>query len=165
RLVLGHAEHPADDQVGLVVRVAGLIERAPLLELPRLAGEPRRDAALDAGEIRGNEPAAGAGADKAAHDAADDGERLRGRGSDGIEVAREDRLDRAVGVVEPVGSLEILNLCAERRPSPGARSMECKCTADATIIVAAINESLRLRGRRVSSSAPQLQHTDELSLQ
>ena len=118
--------------------VAARVEVGPELELRTLAGEPRQHPALDAAEVRGDEPVPRCRYDCRAGDAADDRERIVVVLFDPLVVAGRNELDRR-RQVEPIRLFQVLRLHAVGSPPPRSRPVIFERSAN-TVAVAGLCE-------------------------
>jgi hypothetical protein len=142
--------------VGLKFWIAGLVELGVRLELPLFTREPGQDAALDGGEVTGDEPVPRRGAYNPALDVAHDCQRRSELAHFG-KITGEDRGDRAVDVLG-LRLLEILRL--EPAPGPASRGsgVEDQRAAESAVRIHAREQTLELVGRCAATFLPELEH-------
>src|SRR6516165_517549 len=111
--------------------IAGVVIFAECRELPRLAGEPCRDPALDRTEVYADEDMPRRGAERGTGKLGRDRKRIAPAGKLGVVAGNErvDQISRVFGIV----ALEIVELGSGGGPTPGAGAVDAPPAADATI--------------------------------
>ena len=144
--------------VGLEVLVAGAVVVAMNCQLALVAGDPRQDAALDHAEVAGEQQMPGLGAQHAARDVGDHGQRTAELRDVGAIVAdhRVDHRQRDAQLV----ALEVVQHRPRRGPSAGGGAVHGEGAAQAVVGVVGVVQYLRelphARARAVAAQLEQL---------